>query len=211
MPENISIIHLNKSNKQSSNIKNTSEHIYEDTNVKIYTTTNNKTLDSESEPEPEPCIKINACTSCDGPHPPRLWSRFQYSCPSFQYPNTEENLNERRKWEILQYKNNSSHLTQKQKFANFSKGLVLRRGQTFAVQSQSYTNPNLLGLNQVNNTLYCKSNSHKCSFTTSSDVPGPIRKICFRPDVMLYNYNNSYTYKASGTSWPQTRGKIKNF
>ena len=77
------------------------------------------------------CKKINGCVVCDGPDPTRLWSRFENPCPDFEEPNTIENLNERRKYEILQYRHNSSNLTQKQQFSQFSQGIGMRRGQTF--------------------------------------------------------------------------------
>jgi hypothetical protein len=152
------------------------------------------------------CIKLTGCTTCSGPKPPRLWSRFKVTCPLDDKINSQKNLDERRKWEILQYRKNSESLTKKQKFSQFSKGSISKRGQTFAVQNQSFTNPNLLNLKKINNTLYCKSGRNNCSLTTSSDVPGPKKLLCFKPQVTLYNLKTVHTFKSSGTSWPQTRG-----
>ena len=101
------------------------------------------------------------------PVPPRAWSRVDTPCvytdpgpvspvyvpltgqtiPLEQAILEEKNLY---KGNILQYKNNSSQLTKKQKYAQISKGLGPSRKKVYATQTQTYTNPNMTGLLRVN-------------------------------------------------------------
>jgi hypothetical protein len=90
------------------------------------------------------------------PIPPRAWSRVQNACSlvtDFQASNDSTiylkyaMLN---KGNILQYKKNSSQLTQKQKYSQISKGKWTNRTTTWATQSaKGYTNPNNLSLQRV--------------------------------------------------------------
>lgn len=103
------------------------------------------------------------------PTPPRVWSRVQNPCTftldssynSIYIPLTNEfvsqadaNFKKKQlyKGNILQYKNNSSNLTKKQKYSQISKGLWSNRTKVFATQSQTYTNPNSTGLKWINST-----------------------------------------------------------
>jgi hypothetical protein len=104
------------------------------------------------------------------PQPPREWNRFENPCAYsdiFQLPNTEtifvpylnKNLTKTEyiyllelyyKGNILQYKNNSANLTQKQRYAQIAKGMWTNRTTTWASQSESYSNPNTKSLKRVN-------------------------------------------------------------
>jgi len=100
------------------------------------------------------------------PNPTRVWSRVQSRCPTDSessalvyvpltnntVPQAEANYQEKvlYKGNILQYKNNSSRITKKQKYSQISKGLWCNRQKSYATQSQTYTNPNTTSLKRVN-------------------------------------------------------------
>jgi len=102
------------------------------------------------------------------PQPPREWSRVQNSCsvitPTddtglFQVPYSKKvipyselqsTLAMISKGNVLQYKKNSSNLTQWQKYSKIAKGQWVNRTKTWATQSdRGYTNPNNLNLIRV--------------------------------------------------------------
>jgi len=106
------------------------------------------------------------------PIPPRAWSRVQTPCtyidPNSDYTQSyipltnqtvsqaEANYQEKLlyKGNILQYKNNSSRLTKKQRYTQLAKGLGPNRTKVFATQSETYTNPNTTGLLRVNSQKF---------------------------------------------------------
>ena len=106
------------------------------------------------------------------PIPPRVWSRVQNPCtfinPDDNYtqayiPLTNQTVSQAQadyqekllyKGNILQYKNNSSRLTKKQKYTQLAKGLGPNRTKVFATQSETYTNPNTTGLLRVNSQKF---------------------------------------------------------
>lgn len=102
------------------------------------------------------------------PQPPREWSRVQNSCsvitPTddtglFQVPYSKKVLPYSEigptlamisKGNVLQYKKNSSNLTQWQKYSKIAKGQWVNRTKTWATQSdRGYTNPNNMNLIRV--------------------------------------------------------------
>ena len=114
-------------------------------------------------------------TICYLPRPARDWSRVQNSCSLITdyQPNATVKLPFSgkivpastvyleyamlNKGNILQYKKNSSQLTQKQKYSKIAQGKWVNRNTTWATQStRGYTNPNtqsLLRVGSVNVTL----------------------------------------------------------
>ena len=106
------------------------------------------------------------------PIPPRAWSRVQspctYTIPGSTYsqsyiPLTNQTVSQAEadyqekllyKGNILQYKNNSSRLTKKQRYTQLAKGLGPNRTKVFATQSETYTNPNTTGLLRVNSQKF---------------------------------------------------------
>ena len=96
---------------------------------------------------------------CYLPQPPRAWSRVQntfslitdttnYSVNS-QNAFTEK-MNMLQKGNVLQYKNNSGNLTQKQRYSLIAQGKWVNRNTTWATQStRGYTNPNNTSLKRV--------------------------------------------------------------
>ena len=109
--------------------------------------------------------------NCYLPIPPRAWSRVQNNCSLF-----DENIYNGdalvplpysgrlvpvsalyleyamlNKGNVLQYKKNSSNLTQRQRYAQIAKGQWTNRNTTWATQStRGYTNPNNQSLQRVN-------------------------------------------------------------
>lgn len=106
------------------------------------------------------------------PIPAKVWSRVESTCT---YPSTNTNTNNTfyipilkktvnsqsavsyelemlNKGNVLQYKNNSSNLTKKQRYSQIAKGMWTNRNTTWATQTQTYTNPNIKNLKRVNYT-----------------------------------------------------------
>ena len=109
---------------------------------------------------------------CYLPQPPRAWSRVQNSCTFENGSDTNTNANTLvqlpystkqvpasslgqeiamiNKGNVLQYKINSSSLTQNQRYSKIAKGQWTNRTKTFASQStRGYTNPNTQSLMRV--------------------------------------------------------------
>lgn len=110
------------------------------------------------------------------PIPPRVWSRVQNQCSvntsssdlvfeplTGQYLPQEEYNRLKQiqiKGNILQYKNNSTQLTKKQKYSQIAKGKWTNRTKTWATQSLTYSNPNTTSLQRVNtSTLAATANT----------------------------------------------------
>jgi len=102
------------------------------------------------------------------PQPPREWSRVQNSCsvvtdiyiePYVTVPLTGEvvpsvdlarKIQQLNKGNVLQYKKNSSNLTQRQRYSLIAKGQWVNRNTTWATQStRGYTNPNNTSLKRI--------------------------------------------------------------
>jgi hypothetical protein len=140
-----------------------------------------------------------------------IWSRASGDCvdlsgavlPNGQ-PMTYDDLSEKRKAVIFQYKNNSAGFSKKQHYSRLARGLGRQRGQTFATQSETYTNPNTHNLVVDNSAvLLCPGVTRNWALTNENDTPGPVRRITNYPTVPLTNYIVRRTYLAGGTKWPQ--------
>lgn len=86
-------------------------------------------------------------SNCYLPQPPRAWSRTQNSCTMFDLdtdPIIDYNkIQMKIKGNVLQYKCNSTNLTQVQRYSKIAKGEWVNRNVTWAVQNdKGYTNPN---------------------------------------------------------------------
>ena len=167
-------------------------------------------------------------SACGGvgyvPNPPRLWSRANgNNCPNcasnYGYQNCSLNpntvrvystreLDERRKAEILKYKNNSSNMSKAQQYSMASRNALTRK-KSWATQTQTYTNPNVDNLPEIkipiNNvfqtvSLRCNNANNKCGRTSDCDVPGPVIPLCIDESVPLYNYKPQTTY-SSGSNF----------
>lgn len=105
------------------------------------------------------------------PRPPRVWSRVQNQCTFFNETDVTTPYRDVMiaKGNVLQYKKNSSNLTQKQKYTQICKGLWSNRTKSYATQTQTYTNPNTKCLLRVNyDTVAVPAG------TTPTYIPGPI-------------------------------------
>ena len=132
----------------------------------------------------------------------RPWSRQE----SFQNVHnfTFEEINMRKKAEILKYKNNNINLSKKALYARKAKALGVEQ-KSWSTQSLNYnnTNPNIRNLEQYKNTLICPLKKYPiCNNSANSNVPGKIA-LCYDNKVPLINYNEKLSYSKIGTTWPQ--------
>ena len=117
------------------------------------------------------------------PKPTRVWSRVQHPCTftvdssynSVYSPLTGKTTSLLEadyynkllyKGNILQYKKNTSSLTKSQRYSQICKGMWTNRTKSYATQTQTYTNPNISNLKQVN-FISVPSNG------VTTYVPGP--------------------------------------
>ena len=144
---------------------------------------------------------------------PPPWSRATLNCVDNQNPIIGINdLEMRRKAQILKYNKNQNNPTKKQLWAMLNKGQLTRK-KVWATQGINYTNPNIDDLNFANNDS--NTNILQCSAataeplivknsSTASDVPGNPIELYLDPNVPLTGYIVQRTYLAGGTKWPQS-------
>ena len=154
------------------------------------------------------------------PNPPidgseRPWSRARgFEClDSF----TDEQLNMRRKAEILKYKNNNANLSKRQIYSRTARAIGVQQKAwgtqpfisgnttiTFDNKSiNSNTNPNIRNLKRIENILICPSKKNPiCNPSSNSDVPGN-KELCYDKTVPLVGYKERISYSKIGTTWPQ--------
>ena len=147
--------------------------------------------------------KESGCDTGAGPNPTRLWNRL---IPPVCIPpniSTPQQLDERRKAEIFKYKNNSAGFSKKQQYSRLARGIGRQRGQTFATQSDTYTNSNTKVLPLNNTVLECPGVTKNWALTNQNDTPGPVRRITNNPNVSLTRYQLPRTFKAGENKWPQ--------
>ena len=125
------------------------------------------------------------------------------------YEWTQE-LNMRRKAEILQYKNNGNALnnqnqfTQKQMYSMAARGMLSKK-KAWGNQTQFYNNPNIDNLPVINNTLVCEQKVKNWSYASQSGVPGnPNFKLYYDKNVPLTRYPYiQRVFLAGSNKWPQ--------
>jgi len=165
-------------------------------------------------------IGNQSTSACGGvgyvPVPPRLWSRAGgNNCPNCASNNgyaacigdnglsySTYDLDQRRKAEILKYKGNSAQLSRAQQYSMASRNALTRK-KSWATQTQTYTNPNVDNLPEIQSdgvtvTLQCNGPVINCSLTSDSDVPGPVIPLCMDKSVPLYNYKLQVTPASGG-------------
>jgi len=154
----------------------------------------------------------NGCTwNLDLANQTTLWSRASGDCVDLSgatlptgNPMTYDDLSEKRKATIFQYKQNSAGFSKKQSYSRLARGIGRQPGQTFASQSQTHTYPNTRNLVLDNSAvLLCPNVSKNSALTNQNDTPGPVRRITNYPTVPLTNYIVRRTYLTGGTKWPQ--------
>jgi len=154
-------------------------------------------------------LALNGCDTGPGPDPEKLWTRDEGDCVDISgatlhgQPMTREDLSEKRKAVIFQYKNNSAGFSKKQQYSRLARGIGRQRGQTFATQSDTYTNANTKVLPLNNTVLECPGVAKNWAYTNQNDTPGPLTTITNEPSVPLTNYIVRRTYLAGNNKWPQ--------
>ena len=132
------------------------------------------------------------------------WTRAHTDCVDLTGTTmTRDDLSEKRKATIFQYKNNSAGFSKKQNYSRLARGIGRQRGQSFATQSDTYTNSNTKTLPLNNTVLECTGSSINWALTNQNDTPGPVRRITNNPSVPLTNYIVRRTYLAGNNKWPQ--------
>jgi len=131
------------------------------------------------------------------PNPPRTWSRFvPLVNPYLKY--TESELSMRRKYEILQYGNKQYTGTKKQAVVEILKGSNKCYRPSWGSQREDlYSNPNVMNLPRVGNTLIYNVNTYKKTICTSSyrsDIPGKEVIICGQKNVPITLLYTRRTY-----------------
>uniref|UniRef100_A0A6C0H5K3 Uncharacterized protein n=1 Tax=viral metagenome TaxID=1070528 RepID=A0A6C0H5K3_9ZZZZ len=100
------------------------------------------------------------------PIPPREWSRVENRCPydsdvsdtiyipqlgeTFPLFLGNQEIRMIAKGNVLQYKKNAYPLTTSQKYSQIAKGQWINRNTTWAIQGETYTNPNTQMLKRIN-------------------------------------------------------------
>ena len=130
----------------------------------------------------------------------RPWSRES----GFQSLNnfTNDEVNMRRKAEILKYKNNNANLSKKQIYSRkaraigveqkswatqpFISGNVIITSDNKSINTNS--NPNIRNLERIENILICPSKKNPiCKPSSNSNVPGN-KQLCYDKTVPLVGY-----------------------
>ena len=156
------------------------------------------------------------------PNPPRLWSRAQEDCASCEggpcYNSSQ--LAERRKYEILQYKNPSLGTTKKEAWTRAVRGRGRYGRRQWATQGivpgaaadeafpKWNIRPDCLELQPDGRSLRVRQtrSARQCWSVDKSDVPPSItgtRELCRVPQVPLTRYRTRRYFSAGGTKWPQ--------
>lgn len=110
-----------------------------------------------------------------GPYPTRTWSRFVPPCPNYNQF-TKQQIDMRRKAEVLKHKNNYGNVTKKERYA-----YLARTNNSVIFGSPDHTNANCL-----------KS-------TRDSDVPGPAMDLFLDESVPIFGLNTVRNYGNSGS------------
>ena len=108
-----------------------------------------------------------------GPFPSRTWSRYIPPCPNYNNF-TKEQLDMRRKTELLQYKNARSDRTKKKRYAYLAKNPSVRLG------SSNERDEN------------CVTTTREC------DVPGPTMNLFIDRNVPIFGLRTVRSYGNSG-------------
>ena len=154
------------------------------------------------------------------PNPPidgseRPWSRARgFQClDNF----TNEQLDMRRKAEILKYKNNNANLSKKQIYSRRARAIGVEQkswgtqpfisGNTIITSNNksinTKSNPNIRNLERIENILKCPAKKNPiCNPSSNSDVPGN-KELCYDKSVPLVGYKERISYSKIGTTWPQ--------
>ena len=144
---------------------------------------------------------VNLCVKRTS-FPPPPWARFSLICGTDGVEYTAEQLQMRRKAEVLQYYDNKVNMqksTKAQQWSFIARGLSTPNN-SYATQTVNYTNPNTTGFPNTNRAILLSSkctNQALRSITNPSycsDVPGPVVPLTFDPRVPLVRFKRIYSY-----------------
>jgi hypothetical protein len=143
--------------------------------------------------------------------PPPPWPRFSLPCPDVT-PEERAALQMRRKAETLMHVSNKHErrMTKAQQYSFIARGFNQKR-QTYATQTDNYTNPNTKGYPVLGGgsglALPSECGQRVLTFPSSaSDVPGPVVPLTYDPNVPLINYKVVRTYNNSQTEYYDDKG-----
>jgi hypothetical protein len=141
--------------------------------------------------------------------PPPPWPRFSLPCPDVT-PEERAALQMRRKAETLMHVSNKHQrrMTKAQQYSFIARGFNQKR-QTYATQTDDYTNPNTKGYPVLGGGLALPSECAQRVLTfpsSASDVPGPVVPLTYDPNVPLINYKVVRTYNNSQTEYYDEKG-----
>ena len=142
--------------------------------------------------------------------PPPPWPRFSLPCPDVT-PEERAALQMRRKAETLMHVSNKHErrMTKAQQYSFIARGFNQKR-QTYATQTDNYTNPNTKGYPVLGGSglaLPSECAQRVLTFPSSaSDVPGPVVPLTYDPNVPLINYKVVRTYNNSQTEYYDEKG-----
>jgi hypothetical protein len=148
----------------------------------------------------------NLCSTTVPLSPPE-WPRFRPECIDAT-PEEQEAYQMRRKAETLFHVSNRNDMRNKKKhWYSFVAQGYNQKHQTYASQTDKYTNPNtknypILGQRSMTLPDDCPKKSITAS-STSSDVPGPAVPLTYDPSVPLINYKVFRTYTNSETEYDE--------
>jgi hypothetical protein len=113
---------------------------------------------------------------------------LQINVPIVSVPYVKQMLE---KGNVLQYKKNSSNLTNKQRYSQICKGLWTNRTKTFATQTQTYTNPNIRSFKKenvpVNITLSGNPTNDPITCDTTSNNTYPLSPLLVNNNPQVLN------------------------
>ena len=143
--------------------------------------------------------------------PPPPWPRFSLPCPDVT-PEERAALQMRRKAETLMHVSNKHErrMTKAQQYSFIARGFNQKR-QTYATQTDKFTNPNTKGYPVLGGgsglALPSECSQRVLTFPSSaSDVPGPVVPLTYDPNVPLINYKVVRTYNNSQTEFYDEKG-----
>lgn len=140
------------------------------------------------------CAKWSSTSPYNGgPFPTRLWSRGQTECFTTNNNITKNDIEMRRKAEVLFYKNNTNKLTKKQQFAKIAKGINPYKNQQWEFKNTENCNVEIESI---------------CNPSSASNVPGN-QQLCYNRNIPLVNYVKRRQYSAGGTKFPQSTTGIE--
>ena len=120
----------------------------------------------------------------------RVWSRFENVCTNDDPNNMKHKAN------ILQYKQNSSNMTKKERYARIVQGNGNLRKTVWASQTQTVTNPDLGAPAICGNKVFCNP-------TSNSDVPGKNMMLCSTNELYTFLPRRRIVMMSGGTSFPE--------